>query len=58
MPVTAFEFVFALLAIVSSLGLTHLVAAFIALIRHAERVRWSAVHALWMWAALTLTIGN
>jgi hypothetical protein len=55
---TVFEFVFGLFSIVLALGLTHLLAGFAELIRNAERVRFSAIHALWMWTAFALTIGN
>jgi hypothetical protein len=56
--VTAFEFVFGLLSIIASLGLTHLVASVVNLIRNGERVRFSPLHALWMWIAFSTTIGN
>lgn len=55
---TAFDFVFALLSIITSLGLTHLVAGFVRLVSHSERVRFSWVHALWAWSAFGSTIGN
>ena len=54
----AFEFVFGLLSIIASLGLTHVVASVVKLIRHSDRVRFSTVQALWMWTAFTTTIGN
>jgi hypothetical protein len=55
---TAFEFVFALITIITSLALTHLLAGFIDVLRNAERVRLSWVHGLWAWSAMLLTIGN
>ena len=55
---SAFEFVFALVSIITSLALTHLLGGFIRLLRQVQRVRFSAVHSLWAWAAFTLTIGN
>lgn len=55
---TSFEFVFGLLSIIASLGLTHLVASIVNLVRNSERVRFSPLHALWMWTAFTTTIGN
>ena len=55
---TAFEFVFGLLSIIASLGLTHVVASVVALIRRSDRIRFSAIHALWMWTAFATTIGN
>ena len=54
----AFEFVFGLLSIIASLGLTHIVSSVVKLIRHSERVHFSPVHALWMWTAFATTIGN
>ena len=55
---TAFEFVFALISIITSLALTHLLSGFVRVLRYAGRVRFSAVHLLWAWAAFTVTIGD
>jgi hypothetical protein len=55
---SAFELVFGLMTIITSLALTHLLAGFVGLLRSAERVRFSAMHALWAWSAFTSTIGN
>jgi hypothetical protein len=55
---TSFELVFSLMTIITSLALTHLLAGFVTVLRNAERVRFSPVHALWAWTAFTLTIGN
>lgn len=55
---TSFELVFALVTIITSLALTHLLAGFVGVLRNAQRVHFSALHALWAWAALFLTIGN
>ncbi len=55
---TAFELVFGLVTIVTSLALTHLMSGFVVLLRNAGRVQFSALHALWAWAAFILTIGN
>lgn len=55
---SVFEFVFGLFSIVVSLALTHLLAAVADLIRNRRRVRFSFVHALWMWSAFCVTIGN
>ncbi len=55
---TAFELVFSLLTIITSLALTHLLSGFVAVLRNAERVQFSALHGLWAWTAFTLAIGN
>jgi hypothetical protein len=55
---STFELVFGLMTIITSLALTHLLTGFVALLRNAERVRFSAMHALWAWSAFTSTIGN
>lgn len=55
---TPFELVFSLMTIITSLALTHLLAGFVSVLRNAERVQFSAPHALWAWSAFTLTIGN
>ena len=55
---SAFELVFGLMSIITSLALTHLLAGFVGLLRGTERVRFSALHALWAWSAFASTIGN
>ena len=55
---SAFELVFGLVSIITSLALTHLLAGFVSLLRNAQRVRFSATHALWAWSAFASTIGN
>ena len=55
---SAFEVVFGLMSIITSLALTHFLAGFVGLLRNAERVRFSALHALWAWSAFASTIGN
>lgn len=55
---TPFELVFGLMTIITSLALTHLLAGFVSVLRNAQRVRFSTLHALWAWSAFTLTIGN
>ena len=55
---TSFELVFGLMTIITSLALTHLLAGFVGVLRNAERVRFSALHALWAWSAFISTIGN
>jgi hypothetical protein len=48
---TSFELVFGLITIITSLALTHLLAGFVDVLRNAQRVRFSAPHALWAWSA-------
>ena len=55
---SAFELVFGLMSIITSLALTHLLSGFVGLLRNVERVRFSTPHALWAWAAFASTIGN
>lgn len=55
---TIFEFVLMLTSIITSLALTHIVVGMVNLIRNAARVRFSLVHALWVWVGFALTIGN
>jgi hypothetical protein len=55
---SAFELVFGMVSIITSLALTHLLAGFVGLMRSAERVRFSGLHALWAWSAFASTIGN
>ena len=55
---SAFEFVFGLVSIVTSLALTHLLVGFVGLLRNADRVQFSALFSLWGWAAFASTIGN
>lgn len=55
---SAFELVFGMMSIITSLALTHILAGFVRLLRNAERVRFSASHALWAWSAFISTIGN
>ena len=55
---TSFELVFSLTTIITSLALTHLLAGFVSMLRNTERVRFSALHALWAWSAFISTIGN
>jgi hypothetical protein len=54
---TAFEYVLALLSVITSLGLAHLVSGFVALASR-DQVRFSAEHCLWALTAFATTIGN
>ncbi len=55
---TAFELVFGLITIITSLALTHLLEGFVNLFRNAQRVQFSAIHALWAWSGFSSAIGN
>ena len=55
---TAFEIVFTLLTMITSLALAHLLNGFVNLMRHSRRVRFSFVHGLWGWIAFATLIGN
>ena len=49
---TPFEYVLALVSIVVSLGVTHLLAGIAGLVQHRQRVRFSWLHAGWVAMAL------
>ncbi len=53
-----FDFVFALISIITSLALTQIITGVVAIIRHKERGGFSLTHALWMWIAFAVLIGN
>ncbi|WP_395645568.1 hypothetical protein [Terricaulis sp.] len=55
---SVFEFVLALTSVISGLALAHMLTGVVGLLRNAQRVRFSLVHALWMWSAFSTTIGN
>lgn len=55
---TVFEFVLALTSVISGLAIAHMLTGVIALLRRATQVKFSIVHALWMWSAFATTIGN
>ena len=55
---SAFDLVFGLMSIITSLALTHLLVGFVGLLRSTGRVRVSFLHALWAWSAFASTIGN
>jgi len=54
----AFEIVFTLMTMITSLALAHLLNGFVSLLKNAKRVRFSFVHGLWSWIALAVLIGN
>src|SRR6185436_17619581 len=53
-----FEFVLALTSVISGLALAHMLTGVVGLLRNAKRVKFSLVHALWLWSAFATTIGN
>ena len=55
---SAFEFVFGIIAIISSLALTQIITGVVAIIRHRDRGGFSLVHSLWMWIAFAVVVGN
>ena len=55
---SAFEFVFGVIAIISSLALTQIITGVVAILRHKDRAGFSLVHALWMWIAFAVVVGN
>ncbi len=55
---TPFEFVFALISIITSLALTKIITGAVAIIRHKDRSGFSLVHTLWLWIAFAVVIGN
>jgi hypothetical protein len=55
---TAFEIVFVLLTMIVSLAIAHLLNGFVIILRNTSRVRFSLLHALWIWIAFALLIGN
>jgi hypothetical protein len=54
----AFDLVFGLLTIISSLALTHLLTTFVSLLRSWNRVQFSAIHGLWAWSPFAGTVVN
>ena len=55
---TQFDFVFALISIITSLALTQIITGVVAIIRHRDRGGFSLTHALWMAVAFAVVIGN
>jgi hypothetical protein len=53
-----FEFVLAFSSVISALGLGHLLAGAVHILRRRALVRFSLTHALWMWSILAMTMGN
>ena len=55
---SVFEFVLALTSVISGLALAHMLTGVVALLRNAKRVKFSFIHALWMWSAFSTTVAN
>lgn len=55
---SVFEFVLALTSVISGLAIGHMLTGVVVLLRNAKRVRFSLIHALWMWSAFATTIAN
>ena len=55
---SAFEFFFTLVSLITSLALVHLISGAVDLIRHRDRKGVSGIHLLWMAGAFFLTLGN
>lgn len=55
---TSFEFVFALVSVITSLALTHMIGGVVSLIRSPRPGRVGLVHGLWIYFAFVLVIGN
>ena len=53
----AFEIAFALMTVITSLALVHLLEGFVSLQRNASRVRFSMAHRLWTWISIAVLIG-
>lgn len=55
---TLFDSIFALISIVTSLALAQLITGVVDLARRIDRQKISATHAIWVWLAFVLVIGN
>ena len=55
---SVFEFVLALTSVISGLAIGHMLTGVVVLLRNANRVKFSFIHALWMWSAFSTTIAN
>jgi hypothetical protein len=55
---TPFEYIFGFTSIIIALAVTHLIVGIVALVRAGDRVRYSFVHALWVFAIFAIIIGN
>lgn len=55
---TAFEIVFTLMTMITSLALAHLLNGLVVVIRNSGRVQFSLLHGTWAWIALAVLIAN
>lgn len=55
---TPFEYIFGFTSIVIALAVTHMVVGIVALVRAGDRVKYSAIHALWMFTIFGGVVGN
>jgi hypothetical protein len=56
--VTPFEFVLALISVITSLALTKIITGVVSIVRHQDRQEFSLTHALWIWVAFAVVVGN
>ena len=55
---TPFEFVLALISVITSLALTKIITGVVSIVRHPNRQDFSLTHALWIWVAFAVVVGN
>lgn len=55
---TPFEFVLALISVITSLALTKIITGVVSIVRHKDRQDFSFTHAIWIWVAFAVVIGN
>jgi len=55
---TPFEYIFGFTSIIIALAVTHLIVGIVELVRAGDRVKYSFVHALWVFAIFAIVIGN
>ena len=55
---TPFEFVLALISVITSLALAKIITGVVSILRHRNRQDFSLTHALWIWIAFAVVVGN
>lgn len=55
---TAFEFIFALISLITSLALTQIITGVVGIIRNRQPGSFSLIHSLWIWVAFAVVVGN